>query len=614
MSTETYTEVEPIMGPKGYPVAPYPIEMDNAPEGEKGGLGTVCPWKQGMTDGEKKILYDRYGSVVPHQKGESYHAAEDRSQSRIDGNQKIKDSILDCVGNTPMVRCNNIAKSEGIKCSLLAKCEFLNPGGAVKDRIGRRMVIDAEATGRLGKAKAEGKPEVIIEPTSGNTGIGLSIAAAVKGYNMVITMPEKMSQEKQDALKGLGATIIRTPTEYGFDHWDSHIGIADRLQKKLTAEGVSAHVLDQYKNPGNGMVHYDETGQEIWDQTEGRITHLVAGAGTGGTITGIARKLKERNPDVTILGVDPNGSDLARPLAMNPKHPSGPWGQQTEGIGYDFVPRVLDHNVVDVWTKGPDKEAFVMARRLLREEGFMCGGSSGCAMHAAVQYIKEHPEVNVEGNCVVVVLPDNIRNYMTKHLNDDWMYERDYITEKECAKAYEPQFIPNNDWGQDRTVKDLDLHLAQFLPITTTCGDAMNLMRQKGFDQFPVKDESGKTFGVLTAQNLLTRLGKNQVKLNDPIKRAVVRDLRKVSLGVALNELVRILQRNSFVLIADKYFITFTDVFDVLYPRPAWMITQDEYEQKEAVATRNMVNAACMAGSVALVAGFVLCKAMNSGK
>jgi hypothetical protein len=227
-------------------------------------------------------------------------------------------------------------------------------------------------------------------------------------------------------------------------------------------------------------------------------------------------------------------------------------------------------------------------------------------MHAAVEYIKSHPEVNTEGNVVVVVLPDNIRNYMTKHLNDDWMYERDYITETECAKAHEPQFIANKDWGQDRTVQDLDLHLAHFLSITTTCGDAMNLMRQRGFDQFPVKDESGKTYGVLTAQNLLTRLGKNQVTLTDSIKRATVRDLRKVSLGVQLNELVRILQRNSFVLIDDKYFITFTDVFDVLNPRPAWMITQGEFEAKEAVSTRNMVVAACMAGSVSLVAGFLL--------
>jgi cystathionine beta-synthase len=483
------------------------------------------------------------------------------------GNSKIKDSILDVVGNTPLVRCGKISGSEGIVCNLLAKCEFMNPGGAVKDRIGRRMLVDALNTGEWDGRKF--KPgDVLIEPTSGNTGIGLSIAAAVKGFDMVITMPEKMSQEKQDALKGLGATIVRTPTEYAWDHEGSHISEAYKLREKLNkqfeAEGSTkaAHVLDQYRNPGNPMAHYEETGQEIWDQTEGKITHLIAGAGTGGTISGIARRLKELNPDIVVVGVDPNGSILARPEKMNDENPAGPLGQQTEGIGYDFIPRVLDHNVIDEWLKGPDKESFIMARRLLREEGFMCGGSSGTAMDAAVRYCKMKnlgPEATV-----VVVLPDNIRNYMTKHLNADWMYERGYMTEEECMETFAPKHIENKDWGQDMTVADLDLHPAYFLRNSTTCKEAIDLMRAKGFDQFPVKEEDGNIYGVLTATNLLTRLGKNQLQLTDPIKRAVVRDLRHVSLGVPLNELVRILNRNSFVLIDNQFFVTFSDVFDVM--------------------------------------------------
>jgi len=461
----------------------------------------------------------------------------------------------------------------------------------VKDRIGRRMILDAEKTGRIKKG------DILIEPTSGNTGIGLSMAAAVRGYQVVITMPEKMSQEKQDALKGLGSTIVRTPTEYAFDHKYSHIGIAGSLEEKL---GSKAHVLDQYKNTGNPMAHYQETGQEIWDQTEGKIDYLFAGAGTGGTICGIARKLKEMNPKIVVVGIDPEGSILAQPECLNNDNPPPAIGQQTEGVGYDFVPRVLDRSVVDEWMKSKCKDSFIMARRLLREEGFMCGGSSGTSMEAAVRYIKEH-KIGADKTCVVV-LPDNIRNYMTKHLNDDWMYERGYITEEQCAKNNEPKHIENNDWGQDLSVKDLDMHAAYFLHMTTTCEEAINLMRQKGFDQFPVKEMDGRTFGVLTANNLLTRLGKRQVKLSDPIRKCVVRDLRHVSSNVKLNELVRILQRNSFVLIEDKFFITFEDIFDVLNPKPANVSQQEVNKMMEAANQKAWLAAAAGVGAGVLAA------------
>lgn len=254
------------------------------------------------------------------------------------------------------------------------------------------------------------------------------MTAAARGYRMIITLPEKMSQEKQDALRGLGATVIRTPTEYAFDHLYSHLGIAFSLEDKLKP---NAHVLDQYKNPGNPMVHYEETGEEIFEQCDGKIDYVVIGAGTGGTITGIARKLKEKDPNIKIIGVDPNGSVLAEPASLNEANPAAEGGQVTEGIGYDFLPRVFDRTVVDEWLKGPDKESFQMARRLMREEGLMCGGSSGTAMWGAIEYIKK--QKIGKGKRVVVLLPDNIRNYMTKHLNSDWMYERGYMTEKECA-------------------------------------------------------------------------------------------------------------------------------------------------------------------------------------
>ena len=226
---------------------------------------------------------------------------------------KIKNDITDCIGNTPMVRINNITAADGIKCEILAKCEFLNPGGSVKDRIGRRMVLDAMQQGRIKKG------DILIEPTSGNTGIGLSVAAASKGLRMVITMPEKMSQEKRDVLKALGAEIIRTPNPYAFDHKFSHIGIAFQLEEDLQ----DAHVLDQYKNPGNPMAHYEETGAEIFDQCDGKIDYVFLGAGTAGTLTGISRALKERDSNIKVIAIDPFGSILAEPESLNTPGPEG---------------------------------------------------------------------------------------------------------------------------------------------------------------------------------------------------------------------------------------------------------------------------------------------------
>jgi len=360
------------------------------------------------------------------------------------------------------------------------------------------MILDAEKQGRIKRG------DVLIEPTSGNTGMGLAMTAASLGYKMIITLPEKMSQEKQDALTGLGATVIRTPTEYAFDHLYSHIGIAFTLEKQL---GASAHVLDQYKNPSNSMVHYEETGREIYEQCDGKIDYLVIGAGTGGTITGIARWIKEKNPNIKIIGVDPNGSVLAQPNSLNEANPAAEGGQVVEGVGYDFLPRVFDRTVVDEWMKGPDKEGFVMARRLMREEGLLCGGSSGMAMHGAIEYIKAN-KIG-KGKRVVVLLPDNIRNYMTKHLNSDWMYERGYITEQECAKNFTSNLVPNNDWGQKLTVKDIPLNEAVFIKQTATVSEAIHMIQTTGFDQFPVKNEQGKTVGVLTDKNLMARLAKN---------------------------------------------------------------------------------------------------------
>ena len=314
----------------------------------------------------------------------------------------IHDNILTTIGNTPVVRMNQIGNE--LECELFSKCEFLNPGGSIKDRIGWKMVEDAEQSGRI-------KPgDTLIEPTSGNTGQGIALAAAVKGYECIITLPEKMSKEKQIALEALGAKIIRTPTEASFDSPDSHIGVAKKLQEEIP----NSHILDQYANPSNPEAHYDGTAQEILDVFGKDLHMVVMGVGTGGTITGVAKRLKEEIPDIVIVGADPVGSILGGGTKVEP--------YLVEGIGYDFFPDVLDNDLVDEYVKTEDEESFIMARRLIKEEGFLCGGSCGSAMVAALKSAKH---LDKDKKCLVV-LPDSIRNYMTKFPNDQWMKDQGF--------------------------------------------------------------------------------------------------------------------------------------------------------------------------------------------
>ncbi len=314
----------------------------------------------------------------------------------------IFNSILDTIGKTPVVRLNKIGIE--LDCDLFVKCEFFNPGGSVKDRIGWRMVEDAEKSGRI-------KPgDTLIEPTSGNTGQGMALASAVKGYRCIITMPEKMSQEKQISLEALRAEIVRTPTEAAFDDPESHIGIA----KKLNEEIPNSHILDQYANPSNPNAHYDGTAQEILDDFGTDIHMVVMGVGTGGTISGVAKRLKEEIPGIKIIGADPVGSILGGGTEVS--------SYLVEGIGYDFFPDVLDNSLIDEYVKTEDEESFLMARRLIREEGLLCGGSSGTAMIAALQTAAQLEK----GQKCLVLLPDGIRNYMTKFPNDTWMKEQGF--------------------------------------------------------------------------------------------------------------------------------------------------------------------------------------------
>ena len=315
----------------------------------------------------------------------------------------ILDNISQAIGNTPTVKLNSVGCE--LACDLYVKCEFFNAGGSVKDRIGLRMVEKAEKSGRI-------KPgDTLIEPTSGNTGIGMALTAAVKGYRCIIVMPEKMSMEKQVILEALGAEIVRTPTQAAWDSPESHIGVA----KKLNQEISDSHILDQYSNPDNPDAHYEGTAEEILAEFGTDLDMCVMGVGTGGTITGVAKKLKEKIPSIKIIGADPFGSILGGGDDVFP--------YQVEGIGYDFFPDVLDNDLVDEYVKVNDQDSFVMARRLIKEEGLLCGGSSGTAMVAALEKAKD-----LEGaqKCLVI-LPDGVRNYLSKFLSDEWMKKEGFM-------------------------------------------------------------------------------------------------------------------------------------------------------------------------------------------
>ncbi|GAB0178284.1 cystathionine beta-synthase-like [Grus japonensis] len=413
---------------------------------------------------------------------------------------KILPNILKKIGCTPMVRVNKIGKSYGLKCELLAKCEYFNAGGSVKDRISLRMVEDAERAGII-------KPgDTLIEPTSGNTGIGLALVAAVKGYRCIIVLPEKMSMEKVDILKALGVEIVRTPCTR-FDAPESNI----RVAWKLKSEIPNSHILDQYRNPSNPLAHYDTTAEEILEQCEGKVHMVVIGSGTGGTVTGVARKLKEKCPECKIIGVDPDGSIVALPSEMNQTNTTT---IEVEGIGHDFIPTVLDRSVVDQWYKCNDRDSFLMSRRLIREEGLLCGGSSGSAMSVAVRAAKDLKE----GQRCVVILPDSVRNYM---------------------------------WWNIK-VQKLNLSAPLILLPEVSCQKAIEILQEKGYDQAPVVAESGLILGMVTLSNTLTSVLAGNAQFSDPVTKVIYDQFSKIGLEDSLGKLSCILENDHFAIVVHE--------------------------------------------------------------
>jgi cystathionine beta-synthase len=444
------------------------------------------------------------------------------------------ESILDLVGHTPLVRIGRLTRDLGPadrRPLLLAKLEMLNPGGSVKDRIGLPMIEAAERAGLLRPGGT------IIEPTSGNTGHGLAIAAALKGYRCIFVMADKQSTEKQALLRAYGAEVVLCPTNVDPESPESYYSVAARLARDIPG----AFKPDQYWNAENPLAHERTTGPEIWDQTEGRITHLVASVGTGGTVSGIAHFLKSRNPAIQVVGADPEGSvlsgDTARPYL-------------TEGIGEDFLPGTYDAGVVDRWVRVSDRDAFLMARRITREEGILAGESCGTAMIAALDEARriqgEQPET-AHRAVVVVILADGGRNYLSKLYSDEWMRANGLLPTTGAMVRIEA-LLRERHHGAELP----DVVLAR---TTDRVGDAIDLLQQWGISQLPVSeapdgDELSAIVGSVSEKGLLDRAYRNPEVVDRTVGEVMDRPLPTLDLSATLDDAFAHLSGGTSALLA----------------------------------------------------------------
>ncbi|NBC19132.1 MAG: pyridoxal-phosphate dependent enzyme, partial [Bacteroidetes bacterium] len=388
------------------------------------------------------------------------------------------DNILGTIGNTPLVRINRLA--DDVPCTVLAKVEFLNPGGSVKDRIGVAMIEAAEASGDL-------KPGgTIIEGTSGNTGAGLALAAIAKGYRCIFTTTDKQSQEKVDVLRAMGAEVLVCPTNVEPDDPRSYYSVARRLADEIP----NSVYLNQYDHPANAEAHYQTTGPELWEQTEGRITHYVAGAGTGGSISGTAKYLKEQNPSIKVIGVDPYGSVYYSYFHTGEFKHDDIFPYLTEGVGEDILAGNMDFDIVDDYVRITDKESMQMTRRLAREEGLFVGQSCGMALAGALQWLREHSDDLTEEDVVVVMLPDSGFRYLSKTYNDEWMRRHGFLEEK-----------PDLTVAEVLTAREKKGHMVAVAP-DDTLAVAIRRMTEHGISQLPVIDET-EVVGSLTESLIL---------------------------------------------------------------------------------------------------------------
>jgi len=443
---------------------------------------------------------------------------EQASPTRAD----IKDSILDAVGHTPLVRLSRIGS--GLVPQLLAKIEAMNPGGSIKDRVAIAMIEAAERAGKLARGGT------IVEPTSGNTGTGLAIAARLKGYRVVAVMPDKMSKEKIDLLRAYGAEVVMAPTDVPPDSPESYYRVADRL----TEEIAGAFQPNQYSNPANPESHYLTTGPEVWEQSSGQVTHLVAGVGTGGTISGVGRYLKEQNPAIQVIGADPYGSIYSSPEVK-------PY--LVEGVGEDFWPQTLDRSVVDRYVTVTDKDSFLTTRRLAQTEGILAGGSSGLALHAALEVARD---VHDPAATIVAILPDGGRSYLSKVYSDAWMSQYGFL-----------------ERAGDLTVDDVLRRkhgMGEIPPLVTVqtqekVSHAVALLHEHRVSQLPVvsAQDPNTVVGSVAERGLLRHALDDPALLNADIVAVMEPPLRAVSASDPVREAVELLvdERSALLVTRD---------------------------------------------------------------
>ena len=432
------------------------------------------------------------------------------------------ETILDVIGSTPLVRLNRIA--QGFRPTMLAKLEYLNPGGSVKDRIGIAML---EAAEQGGKIKPGG---TIIEGTSGNTGMGLALAAAIKGYRCIFTMPDKMSQEKIDALRALGAEVIVTPTEVEHDDPRSYHSVAQRLSREIP----NSIYPNQYENPANTDAHYKTTGPEIWEQTAGKVTHVVIGVGTGGTITGVARFLKEKNPNIRVIGADPVGSIFAEMFRTGRKPPVQPY--KTEGIGQTELPGNVDFSVIDELYAVPDKNAFLLTRQLARSEGIFAGGSAGSALFAAFKTA----EKLTEDDLIVIIIPDSGTRYLSKIYNDNWMRENQFLEPRITVTA-----------GQVVNDKQRRAEQLVSVPLGVTIEQAVNLMREHNISQVPVI-EGGEVVGSISETRILDILVSDPVAKLKPVAEYMEKPFPVIAEDASVEEIAHNIDHRTFAILVKR--------------------------------------------------------------
>src|SRR5690606_21676032 len=436
----------------------------------------------------------------------------------------IYNSIIETIGNTPKIRLNKLAKH--IKGEVLVKVEYFKPGNSMKDRMAIKMVEDAEKAGLL-------KPGgTLIEGTSGNTGMGLALAAIAKGYKCIFTMADKQSKEKIDILKAVGAEVIVCPTNVSPEDPRSYYSVA----KKLNQDIPNSFYPNQYDNLSNWKAHYETTGPEIWKDTDGKISHYAAGVGTGGTISGASKYLKEQDPEVVTVGIDTYGSVFKKFKETGIFDRNEIYPYLTEGIGEDILPKNVDFSVIDHFIKVTDKDAAIMTRRLSREEGLFVGWSGGAAVHGALEYAREHLK---EGDCMVILLPDHGSRYVGKVYNDEWMKNHGFLEDKSYATAKDIISARDGNY-QLVTVAKSD-----------RVKDAIALMNQKSVSQIPVL-EDGHVVGSITDSKLLSKIITDPALKDASVAEVMEDSMKFVALGSTLDVLSSMVDKEKAVLVRDE--------------------------------------------------------------